>query len=826
MAGAGRHEPLLEWFASRGWEAFPFQREVWRAWLEGRSGLLHAPTGQGKTLAVWGGPLLEGLQGLGRGTAEGGLRVLWITPLRALSADTVGSLKEPLAGLGLDWRVEERTGDTSQAVRKRQAARLPEVLVTTPESLSVMLSQAGAAERFRGLSGVVVDEWHELMGTRRGVQTELCLARLRGWNPAVRTWGLSASIGNLEEARDVLLGRSAADGVVVTAAERKELGIETLIPEEMEKFPWSGHIGVRMVPQVVERIRGAATTLLFTNTRSQAEIWYQALLDYDAKLGPDIAMHHGSLDREERAGVEERLRQGTVRCVVCTSSLDLGVDFSPVEQVIQVGSPKGMARLLQRAGRSGHQPGRVSRVIGVPAHAFELVEFAAARDALVRGEVESRRPMREPLDVLVQHLVTVACGGGFDREEMRREVMGTHAYGGLTDEVWEWALGFITTGGKALRAYPQYRKVVIGEDGRYAVTDEKTARVHRMTIGTIASDHAVTVQYAGGRRLGTVEEWFIGGIKPGGKFIFSGRRLELVRMHEMRAVVRDAKAGVEGGRIPTWQGGKSPLSTELAAAVSRKLDAAARGEADDPEIRAVMPILAIQSAWSVVPGPEDLLIEETRSRDGWHAYVYPFAGRLVHEGMGMLVAWRMAREEPRSIEVSCNDYGFELRSGDELTATAEEWLRWLSPEGLLDDLQSCLNTGELARRHFREITRVAGLVLPGYPGQAKTARSLQVSAGLLYDVFSRYDPDNMLLRQARREILERQFEYGRLHEALSAMQRRRVVRVETKRLTPMAFPLWAGMLSSQLTTETFTDRLAKMLRDLETAARATVAGAD
>jgi ATP-dependent Lhr-like helicase len=808
-----RLEPALRWFAERGWEAFPFQREAWLAWLEGKSGLLHAPTGQGKTLAAWFGPLLQAMESSG---GERGLRVLWITPLRALSADTAAALREPLLSLGLPWTVEERTGDTGSTARKRQAARLPETLVTTPESLSVLLSQPDAASRFAGLQGVIVDEWHELMSTRRGTQTELCLARLRAWNPALRTWGLSATIGNLAEARDVLLGTAGSSGIIVAAGERRTVGIETIIPDEMEKFPWSGHLGVRMVPQVLAKIREATTTLLFTNTRSQAEIWYQALLDSAPDLAGELAMHHGSLDRRERADVEARLRAGSVRCVVCTSSLDLGVDFSPVEQVIQVGSPKGMARLLQRAGRSGHRPGAVSRIFGVPAHAFELVEFAAARDALARGEIEARRPLREPIDVLMQHLVTVACGGGFQPNAMLREVRTTHAFSGLSNESWEWLLGFITTGGHALRAYPQYQKVAILPDGTFAVTDVRTARLHRMTIGTIASDHAITVQYSSGRRLGSLEEWFISGIRPGGQFIFGGRRLELIRLMEMKAVVRDAKASAKPGRIPSWQGGKSPLSTELATAVSRKLDAAARGLADDPEIRAVAPILAIQSAWSRVPSPGELLIEETTSRDGSHVYVYPFAGRLVHEGIGTLAAWRMARDCPRSIEVSFNDYGFELHSRDDLSGA--DWPALLSPGDLLEDLEACLNTGELARRHFRDIARVAGLIIPGFPGQAKSARSLQVSSGLLYDVFARYDPANLLLAQAKRDILERQFEFQRLHETLSSLQQRTIVRLATRRLTPMAFPLWADLLSSRLSTESFTDRLSRMLADLEKAA--------
>jgi len=803
------------WFAARGWKPFRFQEDVWTAYAAGKSGLIHAPTGLGKTLAAWLGPVAAGLDPAAK---KSGLKVLWITPLRALAVDTTQSLRAPLAGMGSTWEVEMRTGDTTQKIRTQLKKRLPEALVTTPESLSVMLSYPDAAERMAGLEAVIVDEWHELLSSKRGVQTELCLARLRTWNPGLRTWGLSATIGNLPEAMQVLLGDRAGEGVIVTGEARKAVEIQTLLPDEMDRFPWSGHLGLRMVPAVVRQIEAAGTTLLFTNTRSQTELWFQALLDYRPEWAADLAIHHGSVEKAERTAAEDRLRAGTVKCVVCTSSLDLGVDFSPVDQVIQIGSPKGMARLMQRAGRSGHRPGAVSRVFGVPTNAFELVEFAAAREALRERRIEARHPLRMTLDVLAQHLLTVAAGGGFAAEAMRREVMTTHAFAGLEDESWDWLLSFISSGGKVLRAYPEFARVGL-VNGRHVMLEERTARLHRLAIGTISNDTAISVAYVSGRRLGTVEEWFISKIKPGGLFIFGGRRLELVRYKDLKAVVKDATKKRQSGQIPSWQGGKSPLSTELASAVSRKLEAAGAGDLSDPEIQHFAPILALQKAWSIVPRSDQLLIEETVSREGNHVYVYPFAGRLVHEGLGTLVAWRMARHRSVSITVSFNDYGFELFSPDDLAADDRTWRALLSAEHLTDDLKACMNTAELAKRQFRGIARVAGLIMQGFPGNPKTTKSLQISSGLLYDVFTKYDPGNLLLEQAQREILEQQLELTRLTATLTALETRSLVRIFTKHLTPMAFPLWADQLSSSLTTENFASRLEKMLAELEQAAR-------
>ncbi|HEX5725763.1 MAG TPA: ligase-associated DNA damage response DEXH box helicase [Longimicrobiaceae bacterium] len=807
------------WFAARGWRPFAFQREVWRAYLRGESGLIHAATGTGKTYAAWIGPLLEWLRAP-RSAARGAspLRVLWITPLRALAADTEAALRAPLEALDLPWTLESRTGDTSAAVRSRQRTRLPTALVTTPESLALLLSRADARELFSDLRAVVVDEWHELMGTKRGVQTELALARLRRWQPALRTWGVSATLGNLEEAKETLLGvgAAAAQGRVVHGVLPKEVVVDALIPPVIERFPWAGHLGTQMLPQVVEAIEEGETTIVFTNTRSQTEIWYQAILQARPDWAGRMALHHGSLDRKTRDWVEDGLRSGLLRCVVATSSLDLGVDFSPVDRVLQVGSPKGVARLLQRAGRSGHRPGAVSRVTCVPTLVLELIEVAAARDGVEAGAIESRLPVERPLDLLAQHLVTVALGGGFRPDALRDEVRSTHAYAGLLDDEWQWVLDFVIRGGPALTAYPEFRRVERGDDGVYAVADAQVARRHRMAIGTIVSDAAIAVQYLGGARLGTVEESFIARLRPGDRFVFSGKPLEFVRVRDMVAWVRRARGGQ--GYIPRWMGSRLPLSGELAAALRARLEEASRGLFRGPEMEAVRPILEIQARWSRIPRADELLVERVKTREGHHLFVFPFEGRLVHEGLAALLAYRISRHRPISFTFSMNDWGLELLSPDE--APLEEALAagLLRPEKLFDDVPASLNATEMARRQFREIARVAGLVFPGYPHAGKSARQLQASSGLFFDVFSRYDPGNLLVSQAHREVLERQLESSRLGRTLERLTAARVVVTEPGRTPPLAFPLLVDRTREAVSSESIGDRVRRMQLRLEKAA--------
>jgi ATP-dependent Lhr-like helicase len=807
---------IKRWFRSNGWQPFAFQERCWSAHTHGKSGLVYAPTGIGKTYAAWLGPLMAWM---GRSQVikdPPPIQVLWLTPLRALAADTCEALRLPVRQLDLPWTVELRTGDSPASLKRRQKASLPSALVTTPESLSLMLSYPKSKSLFKSLATVVVDEWHELIGSKRGVQTQLGLARLRRWNPLLQTWGLSATIGNTDTALRALLAASEKDGVLIKGRTPRQLDIQTIIPDRMGRFPWAGHLGLNLLSQVVTVIERATSTLVFTNTRSQTESWYQAILDRRPDWAGIMALHHGSLDKGTRRAVEAMLREGRLKCVVCTSSLDLGVDFSPVDHVLQIGSPKGIARLMQRAGRSGHRPGRTSRITCVPTHAFELVEIAAARRAIANGSLEPRLPVMQPLDVLAQHMVSVALGGGFKAHDLFAEVRSTFAYHGLSRRKFDWVRRFVTTGGSTLGAYPEYARVVRRRHG-YRVENQTIARRHRMSIGTITSDAAIGVKYMNGRRLGTVEERFISRLKRGDRFQFAGRTLEYVRIKDMTLWVR--KATGAPGRTPQWLGGRMPLSSELAGSVRRMLDRAAGGCYDNPEMAALKPILALQSHWSAVPGKNDILVETWRSKEGWHLFVYPFEGLLVNEGLATLVGYRLTRQSSVTFSITANDYGFELLSNRRLSLPRDALKRLFSPMRLMSDILASLNASEMARRQFREIARVAGLVFHGYPGgRQNSSHQLHASSSLLSKVFQRYDPQNLLLKQATEEILDRQLDYRRLKGALQRLSAGNLRTLATDHPTPLAFPILASRLRATLSSEKLADRIQRMQIRLENAA--------
>lgn len=838
--------PIEAWFRARGWKSFPFQRQAWQAYLNGESGLIHAPTGVGKTLAAWLGPVAEALAETKRNTqpspkprsskrpaaaaesstrktarnATPPLRVLWITPLKALANDTLQSIREPAQDLNLNWSIELRTGDAAASIKAKQRDRLPSALVITPESLALLLSYPDAREKFATLRCVVVDEWHELIGAKRGVQTELCLARLRRWNPALRVWGISATLGNLDQAAEVLHGAPAPDGELpawrlVQSDQTKSITVSSLLPEDVRRYPWAGHIGTHLADKVCAAIDAANTSLLFTNTRAQAEIWFQALM----RARPDwigaIALHHGSLEKRIRTQVEKLLAAGRLKCVVCTSSLDLGIDFSPVDRVFQVGSPKGIARLLQRAGRSGHQPGAKSSIVCVPSHSFELIEFAAARRAIEARNVEARTPLEKPLDLLVQHLVTIACGGGFDSAALFSEVRSTHAYRNLTPDEWGWCLDFCLRGGPTLTAYPQFARLRRDDDGLYQPADPRVARMHRMNIGTITAQTSLTVKKLNGSSLGTIEEDFISRLTPGDFFVFSGKTLEFVRVQGMSAYVK-VRRGAPSGIVPRWNGARFPLSTQLGAAVRHAMATALDREPDCPEIAAALPLLHLQAQQSRVPGPDEVLLETTRSRDGHHWFAFLFEGRLVHEGLAALCAYRLSQRSPRTIHITCNDYGFELLTDTPLDLDENDWLRLLATDDLLPHLLACLNATQMARRQFRDIARIAGLISPGFPGAEKATRHLQASSDLFFDVFRDFDPTNLLLTQAQREVMDQQLELNRLIAALRRTAAQRLMIVRTATLTPLSFPLWAERLRAQsISSESWTDRVKKAAEKLE-----------
>lgn len=805
---------LQGWFASRGWKPLPFQRQAWRHYLAGESGLIHTPTGSGKTLAAFGGVLLEALAeppspASRKRNAARALRVVWITPLRALASDTTRALADTAQALGLAWNVAQRTGDASARDKRLARGGKLDVLVTTPESLSLLLSHPDTAPMFADLRCVVVDEWHELMGSKRGVQTQLALARLRRWSPRVRTWGLSATLGNLDDACRALLPPGVPPQVI-SAARPRPMTLETLLPEDMVRFPWSGHLGLSQLAGVMARVLAVRTTLLFTNTRAHAELWHQALAAVWPENPGTLALHHGSLDPAVRQQAEAGLRDATLRCVVATSSLDLGVDFPSVDQVIQIGSPKGVARLLQRAGRARHRPGETGHVLCVPTHALELAEYAATRTAIAEGEVETRHPPRLPLDVLAQHCVTVALGGGFTDDELFGEVRATDAFSALDAATWRRVLDFIVRGGDALEHYPEYRRVVRDADGVHRVHDRTVALRHRLSIGTIASDGNIAVKFLRGGGLGTVEEAFLSRLRPGDRFRFAGRLLELVRLQDMTAYVRMVKQG--DGVVPRWMGGRMPLSSRLATHVQATL----AGDRRSPEMRALQPLLAVQARLSRVPAAGDLLVEVVRRRDGQHLFVFPFAGRRAHEGLAALLAWRLGQREPNTFSLSANDLGLMLSPQRPLMLEADTLRVLLTEERLVEDLAHGANLGELARRQFRGIARVAGLLPPSLPGRTpRSLRQLQASSGLLFDVLSRHDPDHLLLQLARREALEEDLQVADLGDLLRRLRDARLHIVAPASLTPLGFPLWADGMRAHLSTEDWQARVRRAAEQLE-----------
>lgn len=802
------------WFQSKGWKVFPFQQQSWNHVMDGYSGLVNAPTGSGKTYSLFMGALLDFMQKNEdwKEKTKNGIQIIWITPIRALAKEIAHSCTRAIEGLGLQWQVQIRTGDTTTTDRNKIQKNPPEVLITTPESLHVIFATKDYPAFFNTLNMIVVDEWHELIGSKRGVQTELAIAMLRHMNPELKIWGISATIGNMQEAVDVLLFPVPEEQRKIVKADiKKEVVIETLLPDEVEKFSWAGHYGIAMAEKVAPLIQKYKSTLIFTNTRAQCELWYQRLLDIDPELAGQMAMHHGSISREIRDWVEEALYEGKIKAVVCTSSLDLGVDFRPVESIVQIGSPKGVSRFLQRAGRSGHQPGAVSRIYFVPTHSLELSEAAGLRMAIENTQLEDRIPYIRSYDVLVQFLMTLAVSDGFYPEEIYEVVKNTYCFESMDENEWQQVISMLVYGSSSLQAYDEFRKISVGEDGRLIVKEPSIARKHKMSIGTIVSDAMMQIKLLKGTRVGTVEEWFIAQLSPGDTFWFAGRALELVRVKDMTAQVRISNA--KNGKIPSYQGGRMPLSSQMSDVVRDKIHNFTQGVVDDPEMTALRPLLELQAERSVLPDKDQFLIEYFESREGYHILMYPYEGRNVHEGMGALIAKRISMQMPISFTIAMNDIGFELLTDRKIDPDLLIRKSLFSTQNLTSDIQSSINSVEMARRRFRDIARISGLIFSGYPGKPKKDRHLQASSQLLFEVFKEYEPDNLLFRQTYDEVLTFQLEEERLRNALERIQKQEMIIKKPGKFTPFAFPIIVDRLREKLTSEKLEDRIKRMKLD-------------
>ncbi|WP_418500381.1 ligase-associated DNA damage response DEXH box helicase [Flagellimonas sp.] len=804
------------WFQQQSWKPFPFQKQTWAAFMEGKHGLLNAPTGSGKTYALWFPIVLNYIKNHPdyKTKHKKGLKAIWITPLRALSQEIKQSAERITQDLETQMTVGIRTGDTSTKERSRQKTTMPDLLITTPESLQLLLSSKDYPKLFKDCSAIVVDEWHELLGTKRGVQMELGLSRLKSVCKNLRIWGISATIGNLEQAREVLLGPTSKElenSVLIKAEINKKITVKSIIPKEMETFPWRGHLGLHLLDDVVPIINNSKTTLLFTNTRSQCEIWFQKILEKYPEFAGEIAMHHGSINKETRLWVEQAIRNESLKAVVCTSSLDLGVDFAPVETVVQIGGPKGVARFLQRAGRSGHRPGKESVIYFLPTHAMELIEASAMQKAVLNSAVEDRIPYLNSFDVLIQYLTTLAVSDGFYPDEIYPEIKQTFCYQAISDEQWRWLLNFLVMGSQSLKSYDEYKKVEVEEDGKFKVNSRAVAMRHRFQIGTIVGDATIHVRYQKGGYIGSIEEYFISKLSPGDVFTFAGRNLEFIRIKGMAAHVRNSSKRTN--KVPSWMGGRLSFSAKMSELLRQELyTAEVPFSEQSKEIQSLAPMFAKQREESIVPLPDQFLIETFETNDGHHHIFYPFEGRAIHEGMSSLLAYRISLLTPITCSLAFNDYGFELLSDKPIDIQGILDNNLFTAEYMLSDLQKSLNSNEMARRKFRDIAVISGMVFTGYPEKGVKMKHLQSSSELLFDVFKDFEDDNLLYQQAYTETFEHQLEEGRLRLALERIAKQEIVWKQCKNATPFSFPIITDRLREKLSNEKLADRIKRMTK--------------
>jgi ATP-dependent helicase Lhr and Lhr-like helicase len=763
-------ERFASWFASQGWAPRPHQLAMLHSAQAGESVLLVAPTGGGKTLAGFLPSLVELAA-----DPRPGLHTLYVSPLKALATDIARNLTRPVAEMGLPITIETRTGDTPSNRRARQREAPPHVLLTTPESLAVLLSLPDASQFFASLACVVMDEVHALAGTKRGDQLALGVARLATLAPRLRRVGLSATVAH-PDAIQAYVG--ATHRIDVADGAPPDLGMT--LPEG--RLSWSGHMGLEAAPQVMERIRAAGLTIVFVNTRAQAELMFQALWKLNDTTLP-IALHHGSLEVDQRRKVEAAMAEGRLRAVVATSSLDLGIDWGGVDQVIQVGAPKGISRLLQRVGRANHRMDEPSRAILVPANRFEVLECEAAMLGVAARELDGDPPRPGCLDVLAQHLLGLAVGAPFLPDDVFREVTTAAPYAALTRQDFDDVLRFVEDGGYALAAYERWRKLFRDSEGRVHVRSARIAAQYRMNIGTIVEAPLIKVRLVGKRRmgpvLGEIEEYFVNLLRPGDTFMFAGRLLKFIRLHE--AAVECAEGGTGDPMVPTYEGGRLPLTTNLADRVRTLLQTPSRWDLF-PE--PVQEWLQMQRKSSRLPGRNDLLVETFPRGGRWYLVAYCFEGRNAHQTLGMLLTRRMQRAGYAPLGFVATDYVLGVWSAYQPHDVA----RLFDQDMLGDDLESWLAESSMLKRTFRNVAVIAGLIERHHPGAEKTRRQVTVNSDLIYDVLRRHQPDHILLRATRADAATGLIDVGRIAGMLARVKGR-IVHMVLSRVSPLAVPV-------------------------------------
>jgi ATP-dependent Lhr-like helicase len=760
------------WFAGRGWAPRPHQLALAEAAARGESALLVAPTGGGKTLAGF----LPSLIDLHARPAEG-LHTLYISPLKALAVDIARNLAAPVEEMGLPLRIETRTGDTPQNRRARQREMPPQILLTTPESLALLLTAEDAGTMFGGLGAIVVDEIHAIAGSKRGDQLALGMARLARLAPGARRVGLSATVAHHDPLRAYLSPTGRPDDVRLVLGEGgAEPVLDLLLPEG--RLPWGGHMGLASMPEVYRRIREANVTIVFVNTRAQAELCFQALWKMNDDNLP-IGLHHGSLTVEQRRKVEAAMAAGRLRAVVATASLDLGIDWGAVDQVVQVGAPKGVARLLQRIGRANHRMDEPSRAVLVPANRFEVIECTAARQAIAAAELDGDPPRPGGLDVLCQHILACAVAGPFHPDDLYAEVTRAAPYAKLPRRDFDDALRFVEDGGYALQAYDRFRRLFRDAEGRMHVRGPAVARQLRMNLGTIVETPLLKVRLRGGPVLGEVEEWFISTLVPGDCFIFAGQLLRFEGLDALSALV--SRGGEGEPRVPAYAGSRMPLTTYLAARV--------RAILSDPRAWKALPApvqewLRLQRHASQLP-PKDGLLVETFPRGGrWFLVAYCFEGRLAHQTLGMLVTKRMERLGMGPLGYLATDYVLAAWSAFEPTGIE----RLFEEDILGEELEEWMAESSMLRRSFRNIATIAGLIEKQHPGAQKSGRQMTMNADLIYDVLRKHEPDHILLRATRQEAAAGLTDVARIGLLLERAHKGGILHRALPRVSPLAVP--------------------------------------
>jgi len=763
-------EPFAAWFAEQGWAPRAHQLAMLDAARDGESVLLIAPTGGGKTLAGFLPSLIELAS-----APRAGLHSLYVSPLKALATDIVRNLTRPVEQMGLAITIESRTGDTPANRRTRQKAAPPNLLLTTPESLAVLISSPDAPAFFGQLRCIMMDEVHALAGTKRGDQLALCVARLRILSPQARRVGLSATVAH-PAAIQAFVGATR----VISVWDGAPPALSMTLPEG--RLSWSGHMGLEAAPKVMAHIRQAGMTIVFVNTRAQAELMFQALWKLNDPTLP-IALHHGSLEVAQRRKVEAAMAAGALRAVVATSSLDLGIDWGGVDQVIQVGAPKGISRLLQRVGRANHRMDEASRAILVPANRFEVLECEAAMLGVQAGELDGDPPRPGGLDVLAQHLLGLACSAPFLPDDVFAEVRQAAPYADLPRRDFDDVLRFVEDGGYALAAYDQWKKLFRDSEGRMHVRGNRIAAQHRMNIGTIVEAPLLKVRLVGKRRigpvLGEIEEYFVNLLRPGDTFIFAGRLLRFLRLHEM--AVECAEGGTGEPMVPAYAGGRLPLTTNLADRVRALLQDRSSWDLFPEQVR---DWLRLQRSVSRLPGRGDLLVETFPRGDRWYLVAYCFEGRNAHQTLGMLLTRRMERAGFGPLGFVATDYVLGIWSAYQPMDVASLF----DQDMLGDDLEAWMADSSMLKRTFRNVAVIAGLIQKNLPGAEKTRRQVTVNSDLIYDVLRRHQPDHILLRATRDDAASGLIDLGRVSGMLTRVKGR-IVHMVLSRVSPLAVPV-------------------------------------